>query len=86
VPSAFLHFGFAHVGSNSIPLLIFGFLAALGSIRRFLAVAALIIVIDGLGVWLVSPANTVCKHLSGPRCTEVSWLHSRVRRRGRTTP
>jgi membrane associated rhomboid family serine protease len=65
VPSAFLHFGFAHVGSNSIPLLIFGFLAALGSIRRFLAVAALIIVIDGLGVWLVSPANTNTAGASG---------------------
>ncbi|MGW3623903.1 rhomboid family intramembrane serine protease [Streptomyces sp. NPDC000880] len=65
VPSAFLHFGFAHVAANSVPLLIFGFLAALGGIRRFLAVVAMIIVVDGLGVWLVSPANTVTAGASG---------------------
>lgn len=65
VPSAFLHFGFAHVAANSVPLLIFGFLAALGGIRRFLAVAALIVVADGLGVWLVSPSNTNTAGASG---------------------
>jgi len=65
VPSAFLHFGFGHVAANSVPLLIFGFLAALGGIRRFLAVTALIVVIDGLGVWLVSPANTNTAGASG---------------------
>jgi membrane associated rhomboid family serine protease len=65
VPSAFLHFGFAHVAANSVPLLIFGFLAALGGIRRFLAVAALIVVADGLGVWLVSPVHTNTAGASG---------------------
>ncbi|MEV8455602.1 rhomboid family intramembrane serine protease [Streptomyces sp. NPDC052095] len=55
VPASFIHFGFGHVASNSVPLLVFGFLAALGGIRRFLAVAATIIVVDGLGVWLVAP-------------------------------
>lgn len=65
VPSAFVHFGFAHVAANSVPLLIFGFLAALGGIRRFLAVAALIVVADGLGVWLVSPAHTNTAGASG---------------------
>ncbi|MEU0086854.1 rhomboid family intramembrane serine protease [Streptomyces sp. NPDC006274] len=60
IPAAFTHFGFAHVAANSVPLLIFGFLAALGGIRRFLAVSLLIIVVSGLGIWLFSPsyANT----------------------------
>jgi membrane associated rhomboid family serine protease len=60
IPAAFMHFGFAHVAANSVPLLIFGFLAALGGIRRFLAVSLLIIVVSGLGIWLFSPsyANT----------------------------
>ncbi|UYQ63703.1 rhomboid family intramembrane serine protease [Streptomyces peucetius] len=60
VPAAFMHFGFAHVAANSVPLLIFGFLAALGGIRRFLALSLMIIVVSGVGIWLFSPsyANT----------------------------
>lgn len=65
VPAAFLHFGFAHVAANSVPLLVFGFLAALGGLRRFAAVCALIIVADGLGVWLIAPAHTNTAGASG---------------------
>ncbi|MFE5615177.1 rhomboid family intramembrane serine protease [Streptomyces sp. NPDC056470] len=65
VPASFLHFGFDHVASNSVPLLVLGFLAALGGIRRFLAVAALIIVADGLGVWLISPTYSNTAGASG---------------------
>ncbi|QGV79184.1 rhomboid family intramembrane serine protease [Streptomyces ficellus] len=65
VPSAFLHFGFGHVAANTVPLLVFGFLAALGGVRRFLAVAALIVVVDGLGVWLVAPSYSVTAGASG---------------------
>ncbi|MFJ9680878.1 rhomboid family intramembrane serine protease [Streptomyces sp. NPDC101194] len=65
VPASFIHFGFGHVASNSVPLLVFGFLAALGGIRRFAAVAALIIVVDGLGVWLVAPDHSNTAGASG---------------------
>ncbi len=65
VPAAFIHFGFAHLVANTVPLLILGFLAALGGIRRFLAVCALIIVVGGLGVWLVSPAHSNTAGASG---------------------
>ncbi|MEU0287776.1 rhomboid family intramembrane serine protease [Streptomyces sp. NPDC052492] len=65
VPAAFVHFGFPHVAANSVPLLVLGFLAALGGIRRFLAVCALIVVADGLGVWLVSPAGSNTAGASG---------------------
>ncbi|TWD14882.1 membrane associated rhomboid family serine protease [Streptomyces sp. T12] len=65
VPAAFVHFGFSHVAANSVPLLVLGFLAALGGIRRFLAVCALIVVADGLGVWLVSPAGSNTAGASG---------------------
>ncbi len=57
VPSAFVHFGFAHVAANTLPLLVLGFLAALGGVRRVLAVCLLIMVADGVGVWLISPAG-----------------------------
>lgn len=65
VPAAFVHFGFAHVAANSVPLLVLGFLAALGGIRRFAAVCALVIVADGLGVWLISPSGTNTAGASG---------------------
>ncbi|MFD9003087.1 rhomboid family intramembrane serine protease [Streptomyces sp. NPDC059582] len=65
VPAAFIHFGFTHVAANSVPLLVFGFLAALGGLRRFALVCALIIVADGLGVWLVSPSDTNTAGASG---------------------
>ncbi|MGW1216216.1 rhomboid family intramembrane serine protease [Streptomyces sp. NPDC002499] len=65
VPAAFIHFGFAHVAANSVPLLVFGFLAALGGLRRFAAICAVIIVADGLGVWLVAPAHTNTAGASG---------------------
>ncbi|MEV5974255.1 rhomboid family intramembrane serine protease [Streptomyces sp. NPDC051921] len=65
VPSAFLHFGFGHVAANSVPLLVLGFLAALGGIRRLLAVVALVVLFGGLGVWLFSPSGTVTAGASG---------------------
>ncbi|NUP22427.1 MAG: rhomboid family intramembrane serine protease [Streptomyces sp.] len=65
VPAAFIHFGFAHVAANSVPLLVLGFLAALGGIRRFALVCALIVVADGLGVWLISPSGTNTAGASG---------------------
>lgn len=65
VPSAFIHFGFAHLAANTVPLLVLGFLAALSGIRRFLSVCALIVVADGLGVWLMSSPHTNTAGASG---------------------
>ncbi|MFF4449216.1 rhomboid family intramembrane serine protease [Streptomyces sp. NPDC001502] len=65
VSAAFLHFGFDHVASNSVPLLVLGFMAALSGIRRFLAVCGLIVLGDGLGTWLISPSGTLTLGASG---------------------
>jgi membrane associated rhomboid family serine protease len=65
VPSAFIHFGFAHLAANTVPLLVLGFLAALAGMRRFLLVCALIVLVDGLGVWLIAPAHTNTAGASG---------------------
>lgn len=65
VPAAFVHFGFAHVAANSLPLLVLGFLAALRGTVRFLGVALLVIVVSGLGVWCVAPAHTNTAGASG---------------------
>ncbi|MEV4877404.1 rhomboid family intramembrane serine protease [Streptomyces cyaneofuscatus] len=65
VPAAFLHSGWEHVASNSVPLLVLGFIAALGGLRRFAAVVVTIILISGVGVWLTAPAFTVTLGASG---------------------
>ncbi|NBE56109.1 rhomboid family intramembrane serine protease, partial [Streptomyces boluensis] len=65
VPAAFLHFGFGHVATNSVPLLVLGFLAALSGLRRFAAVVAVIVLASGLGVWFFGPADSVTAGASG---------------------
>lgn len=51
----FLHFGTGHIVSNTFPLMLLGFLAALRGVARFLAVLLTITLIGGLGVWLTAP-------------------------------
>jgi membrane associated rhomboid family serine protease len=61
----FLHAGFPHLIANSVPLLILGFLAALRGVGRFLAATLIIMVVSGLGVWLLSPPDTLTLGASG---------------------
>jgi membrane associated rhomboid family serine protease len=65
IPMAFLHHGFEHLASNSVPLLVLGFLAALAGLRRFVAVVFTIMVVSGLGVWLTAPDHTNTVGASG---------------------
>ncbi|WP_406285741.1 rhomboid family intramembrane serine protease [Embleya sp. NBC_00896] len=54
----FLHFGTGHIVSNTLPLIVLGFLAALRGVGRFLLVLLVIIVVGGLGVWVTSPSGS----------------------------
>lgn len=65
VTAPFLHLGLDHIESNTPPLALLTFLAALGGIKRFVYAAAMIIVVGGLGTWLVSPANSDTVGASG---------------------
>ncbi|WP_443073511.1 rhomboid family intramembrane serine protease [Streptomyces sp. NBC_01429] len=65
IPMAFLHHGFDHLMSNTVPLLILGFLAALTGLRRFAAVVLTIMVVGGLGVWITAADHTVTAGASG---------------------
>ncbi|PKH40638.1 rhomboid family intramembrane serine protease [Nocardioides alpinus] len=47
-----LHFGFDHLISNTVPVLVLGFLALATGIGRGLLATAIIWVVGGLGVWL----------------------------------
>jgi membrane associated rhomboid family serine protease len=53
-----LHGSWAHLMDNTVPFLVFGFLAMAGGIRQFLLVTATIWVLGGLGVWLTGGYGT----------------------------
>jgi membrane associated rhomboid family serine protease len=53
-----LHGGWAHLVANTLPFLIFGFLAMAGGVRQFVVVTATIWLLGGLAVWLLGPADT----------------------------
>ncbi|MEO9221900.1 MAG: rhomboid family intramembrane serine protease, partial [Mycobacteriaceae bacterium] len=60
-----LHANFTHLESNTIPLLILGFLVLLGGLARFGVVTATVWLVSGAGVWLLGGTNTVVVGASG---------------------
>jgi membrane associated rhomboid family serine protease len=54
-----LHAGFNHLASNSLPLIVLGFLVFLEGLRRFMAVVASSWLVSGVGVWLTGFGLTV---------------------------
>lgn len=63
--SPFLHAGWAHLYGNAVPLILVGTFALAGGARRFIYSTALIMLISGLGVWLIGNPNTVVIGASG---------------------
>ncbi len=61
----FLHGNFSHLVANTVPFLVLGFLVLTRHARRFLVITLMIVVISGLGTWLIAPASTVHIGLSG---------------------
>jgi membrane associated rhomboid family serine protease len=59
VTMPFLHGGFGHLLSNTIPFVIMGSLIAAGGLARFFTVSAIIVVVAGVGTWLLGPDHTV---------------------------
>ncbi|MFW6773302.1 rhomboid family intramembrane serine protease [Nocardioides sp. CPCC 205120] len=53
-----LHLGFGHLISNTLPLLVLGFVIALSGIGRALAATGVVWAVGGLGTWLVAPSAT----------------------------
>ena len=65
VAAPFLHAGFDHLIGNTIPFLILGAIIALGGATRVLLTTAIIILVAGLGTWLIGPAHSVHVGASG---------------------
>jgi membrane associated rhomboid family serine protease len=65
VSAPFLHVGFGHLISNTVPFAIMAVAIALGGLARVVLVTAIVALVSGLGVWLIAPSNEVHLGASG---------------------
>lgn len=76
--SWFLHASFVpHLLDNTIPFLFMGAIIALQGARKLGQVTLIVIVLGGLGTWLVSPAHTVTVGASGVVFGYATYLFAR---------
>ncbi len=61
----FLHAGFGHLLSNTLPFVILGLAIAFEGIKRLAAVTVIVMLVSGLGTWLFAPANSIHIGASG---------------------
>jgi membrane associated rhomboid family serine protease len=73
----FLHLSFAHLIDNTIPLVFMGVIIALRGAARLALVTAIVIVVGGLGTWLIAPAGTVTVGASGVVFGYATYLFTR---------
>jgi membrane associated rhomboid family serine protease len=77
VSAPFLHAGFGHLASNTVPFALMGAAIALGGLLRVAVVTAVVGLVSGLGTWLIAPANTVHLGASGLVFGYASYLVAR---------
>ena len=77
VSAPFLHAGFGHLISNTIPFAVMGAAIALGGLVRIAAVTAVVGLVSGLGTWLIAPPDTVTLGASGLVFGYATYLISR---------
>jgi membrane associated rhomboid family serine protease len=61
----FLHASFQHLIANTIPFVFMGLIIALRGAARLAMVTLIVILIGGLGTWLVAPAGSITVGASG---------------------
>jgi len=61
----FLHASWPHLIDNTIPFVFMGVIIALRGAARLALVTVIVIVLGGLGTWLIAPGNTVTIGASG---------------------
>jgi membrane associated rhomboid family serine protease len=65
-----LHHGWGHLLANTLPVLIFGFLAMSNGLAQWIAVTATIWVVSGAGVWLIGDSGVTV----GASGVALGWL------------
>jgi membrane associated rhomboid family serine protease len=73
----FLHASFTHLIDNTIPFVFMGVIIAMAGAGRLAAVTAIVIVVGGLGTWLVAPGGTVTVGASGVVFGYATYLFTR---------
>lgn len=73
----FLHFGFRHLISNSIPFALLGAAIALGGRQRIVEVIVTTGVVSGAGVWVFGRSNSIHLGASGVVFGFITYLVSR---------
>jgi membrane associated rhomboid family serine protease len=73
----FIHASFAHLLGNTIPFVFMGVIIALQGAKRLALVTAIVIVVGGLGTWLVAPANIPTIGASGVVFGYATYLFAR---------
>ncbi|MEY9214692.1 rhomboid family intramembrane serine protease [Thermobifida halotolerans] len=61
----FMHANLAHLGANTVPLLVLGSLVAFSGLSRFVWASIIIAVVSGAGVWLFSIPGALTVGASG---------------------
>ncbi len=77
VAAPFLHAGFGHLVSNTVPFLLMGFAIAFKGAIRVLVVTLIVALISGVGTWLVAPSDTLHIGASGVVFGYATYLLSR---------
>ncbi len=65
VAAPFLHADFGHLIANTIPFLVLGIIIGLQGVARVLLVTGIVMLVSGLGTWLVAPDNSIHIGASG---------------------
>ncbi len=73
----FLHAGFGHLISNTVPFLAMGAAIALGGLVRVGVVTLIVAVVSGAGTWLIAGSNSIHLGASGVVFGYASYLISR---------
>ncbi len=76
--SPFIHANFApHLLDNTIPLVFMGVIIAFAGAARLAWVTFIVILVGGLGTWLIAPSNTVTIGASGVVFGYATYLFAR---------
>lgn len=73
----FLHVGFGHLVSNTLPFAAMGAVIALGGLARVALVTLVVVLVSGLGTWLVASSNSIHLGASGVVFGYATYLVSR---------
>ena len=77
VSAPFLHVGFGHLISNTVPFAVMGGAIALGGLVRVALVTLVVTLVSGLGTWLIASSNSVHLGASGVVFGYATYLVSR---------